>query len=764
MKLTPNSKLSYTPKYMTVDGKPWFPVMGEMHYSRVNVDTWEDELAKIKAGGVDIVSCYSIWIHHEEEEGKYDFSGEKDLHKFLTLVKKSGLYCWLRIGPWAHGEARNGGFPDWLLAKENTEGIKTRTDDAGYLAYVRDFYEHIYEQAKGLFLKDGGPIIGIQIENEYGHVGGQIGEAGEQHMRTLQTMAKEIGFDVPVWTATGWGGAVTGGMLPVMGGYCEAPWDPRTVEIEPSVNYVFTDERNDHGIASDYGFGEGVTFSYEDFPYLTAELGGGLQVTHHRRCIASGKDTAVMSMVKLGSGCNLLGYYMYHGGTNPMSELTTLQESTATGYPNDLPIRSYDFNAPIREFGQTSDAYRRIRMLSMFVHDYNDEICTAAYVAQPGNPEDPENLSDVRSAVRVNPETGCGFYFVNNYQRRYEMAAHEDAKLVAYGADGAVLADFGTRTIQDGDSFFYAFGLPLRNRAAGDQDQSTAVLRTTKCTPLCILESPADPATGRMAETTYVFYTDGNRGIVNPADLFTLEGSPVGVRILTLTEEEALTACKITRDGRDYLLLSDGEFLEEDGRLYLQNLVETTGVAHFRSYPSLPEKPAGFTEGMDGQFTVYGSEKVYKNTATCKAAVQLPAQLTTGGNMQISVKVEDLDPEAVETFLYIDYTGDSAGLRQTMNNGHMVVPVDDSRNDLIDDNFYTGQTWEVGVLNVIGRYVRRGITGGHVTAEDVTMELVVVPLHEEDKVYLQERPAFHDGIACSLDDLSVKAMYRAKIW
>ena len=98
-------------------------------------------------------------------------------------------------------------------------------------------------------------------------------------METLTEMAKEIGFNVPFYTATGWGGARTGGLLPVMGGYCDAPWDPRTTEIEPSGNYIFTYERNDHDIGSDHGIGEGTTFDYSKFPYLTAELGGGLQMT-----------------------------------------------------------------------------------------------------------------------------------------------------------------------------------------------------------------------------------------------------------------------------------------------------------------------------------------------------------------------------------------------------------------------------------------------------------------------------------------------------
>ena len=78
-----NSKLSYTPQFLTLDNTPWFPLMGEIHYSRVSNGRWEEELYKMKAGGIELVSAYTIWVHHEEVEGEWDFSGDRDLRKFL---------------------------------------------------------------------------------------------------------------------------------------------------------------------------------------------------------------------------------------------------------------------------------------------------------------------------------------------------------------------------------------------------------------------------------------------------------------------------------------------------------------------------------------------------------------------------------------------------------------------------------------------------------------------------------------------------------
>ena len=114
-----------TSAYFTRGGKPWIGVMGEFHFSRYDCTEWRRELAKMKAGGITVVASYLFWIHHEEREGVFNFSGNNDLRRFVEECRSLGLDVFLRIGPWAHGECRNGGFPDWLLAKPLT----TRDND-----------------------------------------------------------------------------------------------------------------------------------------------------------------------------------------------------------------------------------------------------------------------------------------------------------------------------------------------------------------------------------------------------------------------------------------------------------------------------------------------------------------------------------------------------------------------------------------------------------------------------------------------------------
>ncbi|MFA9375823.1 MAG: beta-galactosidase [Lachnotalea sp.] len=627
----------YRSKYLIKNNKPWFPIMGEMHYSRVPKDCWQDYLYKMKAGGVNVVSTYCIWIHHEEIEGHYDFDGNKDLHQFAKTCGKCGIELIVRIGPWSHGEARNGGFPDWLLKKP----FQLRVNNSEYFETIRTYYKKLYEQVDGLLLKQGGPIIGVQIENEYGHCGGLQGEEGENHMKILTDMAKESGFDVPIYTATGWGGAVTGGLLPVMGGYCEAPWDARITEIEPSVNYIFTHERNDHNIGSDYGFGHGITFDINQFPFLTAELGGGLQVTKHRRPRVKGSDIGAMSLAKMGSGVNLLGYYMYCGGTNPKGILTTLQETKATGYPNDLPELSYDFQAAIGEYGQVSDTYKEIKLLAMFIRDFGEELCEMLAVIPSENPTTPNDLKHLRYSFRHNGSRG--YIFVNNYQRRRIMSVHHNAMLEVKLSNENL--KFPSMDIENEEYFFYPFNMKIGN----------TILKTAQATPLCIIN-----------KKSYVFYTDKEAN-------YCIEGMLEDYEIITISRNEAQNAWKITLD-KEYIVICENPVIQKENTIEIL----TQGKANLCVYPAFSNIPTGFREiGKQEEFTIYESGE------TCKKATvkfDLIKQNKNSALYEISIDYLDI---ADDYFLVMNYDGESAQLS-----------ID---NEVIADHFYYGDAWRVGL-------------------------------------------------------------------
>src|ERR1039458_6999000 len=192
--------LGLNSRFLTHNGEPWLPVMGEFHFSRYPRAQWEEEILKMKAAGVNIVSTYVIWIHHEEVKGQFNWTAQRDLRAFTQLCAKHGLYVVARIGPWDHGEVRNGGLPDWVIQQG-----PTRINDSVYLASVRDWYGQIGAELKGLLWKDGGPVVGIQLENEYSLRGPGAGEA---HILELKKIAISSGLDVPLYLITGWDNAV----------------------------------------------------------------------------------------------------------------------------------------------------------------------------------------------------------------------------------------------------------------------------------------------------------------------------------------------------------------------------------------------------------------------------------------------------------------------------------------------------------------------------------------------------------------------------
>lgn len=455
-------EINVTSRYFTRNGKPWIGVMGEFHFSRYSRENWHRELAKMKAGGITIVSTYLFWIYHEEIEGKMDFDGDNDIRAFIEECKDVGLDVVIRIGPWAHGECRNGGFPDWLLKKD----YKLRDNNEEYLAIVKKWYQSIYNEVKGLFYKDGGNIIAVQIENEF------VDNA--EHLAKLKEIAVECGFIAPIYTVTGWNSASgakipVDEVVPVFGGYCEAPWENHMNRLSPSPHYFFNRMRNDSAIGTDLiakTQSDGWQLPYERYPFATCELGGGIEVTHHRRPIIKPMDIYAVSLVKLGDGNNLVGYYMYHGGTNKIGELSTFNETKATGYPNDYPILSYDFQAPLSEYGEVREQYGLLNMLHMFVNDFGEEFAPMIAV-DSANSVAVDDTNSLRYGMRTNGKSG--FVFVNHYQRLTELADIENAVISAENVE------FPPIDVKGEVSFFMPFNMKM-----GD-----SVLEYATAQPLC---------------------------------------------------------------------------------------------------------------------------------------------------------------------------------------------------------------------------------------------------------------------------------------
>lgn len=424
---------------LMVDGRRVCPVMGEVHYSRIPADEWPAEVRKMKEGGVTLIATYVFWNHVEEQEGIFNWSGQRDLRRFLEVCKSEQMPVVLRVGPFCHGEVRCGGLPDWLwsLSPKGERGgksVKLRSTDPHFLVYVERLYRQIFTQVQGLQWKDGGPVIAAQFDNEYRGPG--------DYLMALKKIALGIGYDLPFYTRTGWPALTRpvpfGELLPLYGDYADGFWEKSTKEGAGNYCKAFNFKafRSSTAIGTDL-LGEQKAETAkgdDDYPYFTCELGGGMATAYHRRPYVYPEDAYSMAVVKLGSGSNLLGYYMYHGGTNPESMTgITLNETVHTlgTANNDINVKSYDFQAPLGEFGQRGEHYYLLRKLHLFMHDWGEQL--ALMEASFPSPQDVRQGYDDSLRWAVREKDDAGFIFINNYERLQPLTAKKDIQLKACG-------------------------------------------------------------------------------------------------------------------------------------------------------------------------------------------------------------------------------------------------------------------------------------------------------------------------------------------
>ena len=180
---------------------------------------------------------------------------------------------------------------------------------------------------------------------------------------------------------------------------------------------------------------------------------------YHRRPVVEADDIAALTVAGIGSGVNLYGYYMFHGGANPQGALSTLEESQATGYPNDLPQIDYDFNAPLGEFGQERESYRKTRLLHLFLNVYGSELAPMAAFAPAMQPRDAADTTTPRIAVRS--DGSSGFIFVNNYVRQLAMPARPGFQVKVRLAGGELRVPAKAIDVPANTYFVWPFQLAL---------------------------------------------------------------------------------------------------------------------------------------------------------------------------------------------------------------------------------------------------------------------------------------------------------------
>ena len=557
--------------YLEEGGIPQLPVMGEIHYNRMDHRYWRDALLKMKASGIDIVATYCIWSLHEEVEGELSWEGHLNLRRFIELCKELDMKVHLRFGPYCNAEIKNGGLPDWIV---NNKNLVTRSNDPLYIEYTRRWYQAVYDQVKGLLWKDGGPIMALQLENEYVRPGMIV-----PHLLNLKKMAVEIGFDLPLYSMTHWMDSEypKGEIVPYAGFYIEAPWTASGKNEIPTSNFeFFTYNRLSDNIGTDIikleGDVESLSGENNDSPFFTCEIGVGTTAFYHRRAVVPEEMAGENINLRLGCGANLMGYYMYTGGTNPVGKISTYQSSG--------PRVSYDYQAPIREFGTLGTVMQETKKYNYFMNDFGTALAPAvAYL--PTSNQDRDNL---QWAVRLNESTG--YLFCSNYLYKHTRKDYKNVQFSIKLKDETIRIPRKKVTVKGGTYFLWPF----------NQQFSEVLLKYSTTQPVCSLkEGNTD---------TYFFFEDDfipgeylieDKGIRNvevkngtsrkeknayfidrltPGKECSIEitkenGSKV--RFVTLTEEESDHIWKGTLKGKEFVAITNSSLIYDNNKITLIN-------------------------------------------------------------------------------------------------------------------------------------------------------------------------------------------------
>lgn len=586
-----------------MDGKPWVPVVGEMHFTRYPETEWRQELLKMKAGGLDTVATYVFWIHHEEVQGKFDWTGRRSLRTFLGLCQETGLKAIVRLGPWAHGEVRNGGFPDWLGMDRS---------NPNYLKIARLFMREEAAQMKGLLWKDGGPVIAVQLDNELNW---------PDHLLALKKIAREEGIDVPLYTMTGWNGVQIpkAGLLPLFGAYSDGFWGGSLEEYRSF--FFFTDIRDNGDMgAQTQNVNSWRNKQFSEFPFACCEIGGGMMSSYYRRIKIVPELIAAMAMTRLGCGNNMPGYYMYHGGTNPKPGL---HEHT----PNLMPVMDYDFQAPLGACGQVRKHYSLLRMQHLFLQNFGETFARMPAFFPDRKPADKKDFDTLRWGVRADGQ-GNGFIFFSNLQPYIPLPEHKDIRFEMKTASGSLQVPKQAIAIPSG-----AYGIwPLNLNMQG------AVLEYATVQPLChvggedgvevyfFTELPGIRAELKFQGEAPLLVTPGS-GVAAARN--TPTGKKISVVVLTKEQGEALYLLPFA--GRERVILSDCALFAD--KTDLKQLAGPTGALSI--YPPLGSVQVGgdrLSGKKDGVFACFDLPKSAPVSARVTAVLKKPAKPLPGPN------------------------------------------------------------------------------------------------------------------------------------
>jgi beta-galactosidase len=312
-----------------LDGKPFVIRSGEMHYARVPREYWRDRMKKMRAMGLNTLCMYSFWNLHEPQPGVFDFSGNLDIAAYIRTAQEEGLWVLVRPGPYSCAEWEFGGFPSWLW---ETPGIKVRTADPQFLGAARRYMKALLAHVAPLQITHGGPVLMLQVENEYGSFG-----KDKEYLGAIRQMVVDAGIEVQLYTSDGSGpSSLAGGTL---------------LELASVINFGGAPQREFENFAK---FRQGVPLMCGEYWVGWFDHWGEKHHTGDNSVHLAGIDW----MLERNISFNL---YMVHGGTT-FGFMNGANFASVRGSKSYEPdISSYDYDSPIDEAGRLAPKFALYR-------------------------------------------------------------------------------------------------------------------------------------------------------------------------------------------------------------------------------------------------------------------------------------------------------------------------------------------------------------------------------------------------------------------
>jgi beta-galactosidase len=324
-KPAPNGSFQVENGKFMLNGKPFQIVAGSMHYMRVPRADWRIRLRMAKAMGLNTITTYVFWNAHEPEPGVFDFSGRRDVAEFVREAQQEGLYVILRPGPYSCAEWEWGGYPAWLL---KTPGIVVRSTDSRFMDPARRWLMRLGRELAPLQIGDGGPIIAVQVENEYGSFGDD-----RNYMEAIHHALLNAGFNKALLYTVDGPAGLQKGSLP---------------ELPTGVNFGPGDAKKAFAALRSFR-PQGPFLAGEYWTGWFDHWGG----PHH---VTNGQQQAgeLKWMLEQGYSVNM---YMFHGGTS----FGWMNGANVDNTPYEPDVTSYDYDAPLDESGRPAKKYYLFR-------------------------------------------------------------------------------------------------------------------------------------------------------------------------------------------------------------------------------------------------------------------------------------------------------------------------------------------------------------------------------------------------------------------